>query len=106
MLVTENATEKKYAMKVIEKAKSKGMEEQIVKEITILKKIKHHNIVRLYECFETREKIYMQMDVDGGELFDRIVNMGYYGEEDAKHIVNGILEAVQYLHSAGKCGET
>lgn len=27
--------------------------------------------------------------------------MGYYGEEDAKHIVRGILEAVQYLHNAG-----
>jgi serine/threonine protein kinase len=39
--------------------------------------------------------------VDGGELFDRIVNLGYYGEEDAKFIVGGILEAVQYLHNAG-----
>jgi hypothetical protein len=28
--------------------------------------------------------------------------MGYYGEEDAKHIVGGILEAVGYLHEAGK----
>lgn len=49
-------------MKIIEKAKSKGMEAQIVKEITILKKIKHPNIVRLHECFETREKIYLQME--------------------------------------------
>ena len=49
-------------MKVIDKSKSKGMEGQIVKEITILKKIKHQNIIRLYECFETREKIYMQME--------------------------------------------
>lgn len=62
MLVTENATQKKYAMKVIEKSKSKGMEEQIIKEIAILKRIKHSNIIRLYECFETRDKIYMQME--------------------------------------------
>ncbi|KAJ3258962.1 Calcium/calmodulin-dependent protein kinase type 1 [Boothiomyces macroporosus] len=98
-LVTENATGKKYAMKVIEKSKSKGMEEQIIKEITILKRIKHHNIIRLYECFETRDKIYIS--VDGGELFDRIVNLGYYGEDDAKKIVKGIIDAVQYLHNAG-----
>ena len=49
-------------MKVIEKSKSKGMEEQIIKEITILKRIQHSNIIRLYECFETRDKIYMQME--------------------------------------------
>ena len=27
--------------------------------------------------------------------------MGYYGENDAKIIVSGILEAVQYLHQLG-----
>eukprot|EP00842_Homolaphlyctis_polyrhiza_P005051 jgi/Hompol1/5547/HPOL_004531-RA len=102
ILVTENATKKKYAMKVIEKAKSRGMEEQIIKEITILKRIQHPNIVRLYECYETRDKIYMQMEyVDGGELFDRIVNLGFYGEEDARTLVKNILEAVKYLHEAG-----
>ncbi|KAI8929629.1 kinase-like domain-containing protein [Entophlyctis helioformis] len=102
VLVTENATKKKFAMKVIEKAKSKGMEEQIIKEITILKRIQHPNIVRLYECYETRDKIYMQMEyVDGGELFDRIVNLGFYGEEDARSIVKNILEAVKYLHESG-----
>ena len=61
-LVTDNKTQKQYAMKVIEKAKSKGFESQIVQEITILKRIQHPNIVRLYECFETRDKIYMQME--------------------------------------------
>jgi serine/threonine protein kinase len=39
--------------------------------------------------------------VGGGELFDRIVNLGYYGENDAKQLVSGILEAVQYLHNIG-----
>ncbi|KAL2911718.1 hypothetical protein HK105_208819 [Polyrhizophydium stewartii] len=102
VLVTENSTKKQYAMKIIEKAKSRGMEEQIIKEITILKRIQHPNIVRLFECYETRDKIYMQMDVDGGELFDRIVNLGFYGEEDARAIVKSILEAVKYLHEAAQ----
>lgn len=99
ILATENKTGKKYAMKVIEKAKAKGLESQIIKEITILKRIQHPNIIRLYECFETKEKIYMQMEyVDGGELFDRIVNLGYYGEDDAREIAKNILSAVAYLH--------
>lgn len=62
ILATENTTKQKYAMKVIEKAKAKGLESQIIKEITILKRIQHPNIVRLYECFETKDKIYMQME--------------------------------------------
>jgi len=45
--------------------------------------------------------IILIKSVDGGELFDRIVNLGYYGEEDAKKIVRGILDAAQYLHNAG-----
>jgi serine/threonine protein kinase len=61
-LVTDNKTKEKYAMKVIEKARSKGFESQIVQEITILKRVQHPNIVRLFECFETKEKIYMQME--------------------------------------------
>jgi calcium/calmodulin-dependent protein kinase I len=61
-LVQEKKTNEKYAMKVIEKAKSKGFESQIIKEITILKRMQHPNIVRLFECYETKEKIYMQME--------------------------------------------
>ena len=94
--VTEKKTNTSYAMKVIEKSKAKGMESQIIK------RLKHPNIVRLYECFETKEKIYMQMEyVDGGELLDRIINLGYYGEEDAKRCVLSILDAVAYLHKQG-----
>lgn len=36
--------------------------------------------------------------MDGGELFDRIVNLGYYGEEDARSVTKNILDAVHYLH--------
>jgi serine/threonine protein kinase len=100
--VTEKKTSIPYAMKVIEKSKAKGMEAQIIKEVSILKKLKHPHIVRLYECFETKEKIYMQIEyVDGGELLDRIINLGYYGEEDAKRCVSAILDAVSYLHRQG-----
>ncbi|TPX66701.1 hypothetical protein SpCBS45565_g04295 [Spizellomyces sp. 'palustris'] len=90
----------KYAMKVIDKAKCKGYEDHIVKEITILKQINHKNIIKLHECYETKDRLYLQMEyVDGGELFDRILNLGYYCEDDARNIVTDTLEAVQYLHA-------
>ena len=32
-------------------------------------------------------------------MFDRIVNLGYYDEEDAKRLIQNICEAVKYLHA-------
>jgi serine/threonine protein kinase len=39
--------------------------------------------------------------VNGSELFDRIVERGFYSERNAMHVVNQILDAVAYLHSLG-----
>jgi len=45
-------------------------------------------------------KIYMVLEyVDGGELYDHIVNRGNYAEHDAVHVVRQIIEAVAYLHN-------
>ena len=37
----------------------------------------------------------------GGELFDHIVQRGYYYEQDAALITKTVLDAVMYLHSHG-----
>ena len=62
VLAAENATGKQYAMKIIDKSKCRGQEEHIIKEITILKKISHKNIVKLYDVYETKDKLYLQME--------------------------------------------
>ena len=37
--------------------------------------------------------------VSGGELFDRIVEKGFYTEMDASRLIRQVLDAVNYLHS-------
>ncbi len=37
----------------------------------------------------------------GGELFDRIVERGFYSEKDASKVIRDILDAVAYLHKNG-----
>lgn len=37
--------------------------------------------------------------INGGELFDRIVEKGSYTEKDAANLIKQILEAVDYMHS-------
>uniref|UniRef100_A0A8C4R180 Protein kinase domain-containing protein n=1 Tax=Eptatretus burgeri TaxID=7764 RepID=A0A8C4R180_EPTBU len=39
--------------------------------------------------------------VSGGELFDRIVEKGFYTEKDASALIRQILSAVRHLHSMG-----
>ena len=40
-------------------------------EIEIMKTIDHPNLVKIYEYFEDRDRIYIVMEIlEGGELFD------------------------------------
>ncbi|KAJ3324347.1 calcium calmodulin-dependent protein kinase type 1G [Blyttiomyces sp. JEL0837] len=101
-VATERATNNKYAIKIVDKAKCKGKESMIETEVNILMRVKHENIIQLYEMYEIDSKIYLVMElVTGGELFDDIVGRGKYTEADAAKIVHKILLAIEYLHSLG-----
>ncbi|XP_030640876.1 calcium/calmodulin-dependent protein kinase type IV [Chanos chanos] len=95
----EKQTEKPYAAKVLKKT----IDKKIVRtEIGVLLRLSHPNIIRLKEIFETETDISLILElVTGGELFDRIVERGYYSERDAAHVIKQILEAVAYLHENG-----
>ncbi|KAI3649885.1 hypothetical protein MP228_005517 [Amoeboaphelidium protococcarum] len=95
-------TGEQYAIKIIDRSKCVGKENMIQSEINILKKVKHDNIIQLFDLFETENKIYLVMElVTGGELFDSIVACGHYTEADAAGIIQTIMLAIDYLHSAG-----
>ncbi|XP_051875460.1 calcium/calmodulin-dependent protein kinase type IV-like [Pristis pectinata] len=95
----QKGTEKSYAVKTLKKT----IDKKIVRtEIGILLRLSHPNIIRLKEIFETPLEINLVLElVTGGELFDRIVERGYYSEKDAADVVRQILEAVAYLHENG-----
>ncbi|KAL1528005.1 hypothetical protein AB1Y20_009376 [Prymnesium parvum] len=73
-------------------------------EVEILRSMRHPNIVQLYEFFESETKLYLVMELlTGGELFDRIVGLGRYSEEDARYFTFKLLNAVLYLHDRNIC---
>ncbi|KAM4739630.1 calcium/calmodulin-dependent protein kinase type IV-like isoform 2-T2 [Anableps anableps] len=95
----EKQTQKPFAVKVLKKT----IDKKIVRtEIGVLLRLSHPNIIQLKEIFETDTDIALVLElVTGGELFDRIVERGYYSERDAAHVIKQILEAVAYLHGNG-----
>uniref|UniRef100_A0A4W4EE18 Protein kinase domain-containing protein n=1 Tax=Electrophorus electricus TaxID=8005 RepID=A0A4W4EE18_ELEEL len=102
VLAEEKRTRKLVAIKCIPKKALEGKENSIENEIAVLHKIKHANIVSLEDIYESKSHLYLVMQlVSGGELFDRIVEKGFYTEKDASKLIRQILDAVKYLHDMG-----
>jgi len=62
-MATDRKTGKKYAIKIIDRAKCKGKESMIETEVNILKRVRHENIIELYELYEIENKIYLVMEL-------------------------------------------
>ena len=82
--------------------------EKIQREISILKKVDHPNIIKLYEVFEDDKYIYLIMEqCKGGELFDKIINHIHkkkmFSEKEAASIVYQVISSLSYCHNNGIC---
>nr|XP_023674968.1 myosin light chain kinase 3 isoform X3 [Paramormyrops kingsleyae] len=82
--------------------KVKGMKnrDEVKNEIGVMNQLNHVNLIQLYDAFESRTNLTLIMEyVEGGELFDRIVDENYQLTElDAIVFTRQICEGVQYLH--------
>lgn len=91
-----------FAIKTI--AKTKIFEnprniQSLYKEINVLRKINHRNVIELFEVYENEMYIHLVIEyLKGGELFQRLQNKGTYSEKDASVAIKHILEALDYCH--------
>lgn len=98
-VATRIGSSMKRAIKVIPKKKVKNTE-LLSSEINIMKQIDHPCIIQLYENFEDSQYIYLVMEIcEGGELFDKIIELDHFSEEQAVEIFHQIVSAISYLHS-------
>ena len=94
-------TNEKVAIKILERSKLKKIEDLIrfEREIEILKKLKHPNIVQLYCVIETERQIYLIMEyLKGIELFQYIILKKRLSEEEACIYFQQIISGIEYLH--------
>lgn len=98
-----------FACKVIDKRRlafsSKKRHDiafQLRREVDVLKRVDHPNIAKLEEAFENEAYLILIMELlDGGELFDAIVEKGRFSEREAIQVARAVLSAMQYMHSLG-----
>ncbi|KAG3098485.1 hypothetical protein PC121_g2068 [Phytophthora cactorum] len=110
---THKATGEKFALKVIEKQRIKRLRlrhQNIFNEINmekdVLNRLRHPNIIRLYQTFQDDNNLYFLLDLlDGGELLSHLLYEGrQLGlEEDlARFYLADVVNAVEYMHSNQK----
>ncbi|XP_015079981.1 CBL-interacting protein kinase 2-like [Solanum pennellii] len=96
-------TGQSVAIKVIDKEKvvRVGLMNQIKREISVMKLVRHPNIVHLYEVMATKTKIYFIMEYcKGGELFNKVAK-GRLKEDAARKYFQQLINAVDFCHSRG-----
>ncbi|GKV04363.1 hypothetical protein SLEP1_g16523 [Rubroshorea leprosula] len=91
------------AIKIVDKDKilKAGMIDQVKREISVMKLVRHPNVVELYEVMASKSKIYFVLEyAKGGELFNKVAK-GKLKEDVARKLFQQLISAVDYCHSRG-----
>ncbi|XP_036596784.1 myosin light chain kinase family member 4 isoform X2 [Trichosurus vulpecula] len=95
----EKSTGLKLAAKII---KTRGVKEkdEVMNEISVMNQLDHVNLIQLYDAFESKNDIVLVMEyVDGGELFDRIIDENCnLSELDTILFIKQICEGIKHMH--------
>eukprot|EP01039_Chlorochromonas_danica_P004352 gene4352-4773_t len=88
----------RVAIKIAKSSSSSQLEQ----EYTILLRLCHPNIVQAFALYHEKDSIYLILEyMEGGELFDRIVEKKRYTEQMAQEAFQCILSAIDHFHSRG-----
>ncbi|KAH7335304.1 kinase-like domain-containing protein [Rhizoctonia solani] len=73
--------------------------QSIEREIVVMKLIEHPNVLGLLDVWEAKGLLFVVMEyIDGGELFDYIVDKGQLAVPEALHYFQQVMYAVGYCH--------
>jgi len=94
---------KYFAAKIINKRTMKERDLDLLgKEVQILKMLDHPNINTMIETFDTKNHLYIVLQLlEGENLFENIVKRRVYTEKDAANVVLQVARACEYMHERG-----
>ena len=96
-------TGEKVAIKIIDKKKLKINSEnkRIEREINIIKKLNHINIVKIVQIKEDMNNIYIIMEYIENNLFYYILNKKYLSEQESSFYFFQLISGIDFIHSQG-----
>jgi CRP-like cAMP-binding protein len=106
-LVHDVASDEVFALKALQKAQIVAMKQvnNVIREKEILSMVDHPFIIRLYQTFKDKDRLYMLLElVQGGELFSRLQNSSHRGVEgilsegDTRFYSACVIDALEHLH--------
>lgn len=103
----ERSTGESYAVKIINRRKALNTGggsamAGVDRELSILERLNHPNIVALKAFYEDMDNYYIVMElVPGGDLMDFVAANGAIGEDATQVITKQILEGIAYVHNLG-----
>jgi len=106
-LAIHKDTGEKVAIKIINKkilTHKPQLKKKVEREIAVMKLIRHRHIIRLYDVLQTKKYLFLIIEyVEGGELFDYIVERGRLTIDEAFHFFRQIILGVEYCHQQLIC---
>ena len=103
-LAQDKETKEKVAIKILEKKKILNKEDQIrvKREIEILKRSNHLNVIKAKKIFNDSENIYIIMEYcEKGELFEHIVDEVCLEGKEAAYYFYQLINGLESLHKNG-----
>ncbi|CAI7896868.1 unnamed protein product [Closterium sp. NIES-54] len=95
----------RFACKTIEKKNLECWEdvEDVRREVQVMEMLRDHaNVIKLVDTVESQKEVHLIMELcEGGELFDRIQDKGYYSERQAAKVTRTVVDVLQHCHSHG-----
>ncbi|XP_060574731.1 testis-specific serine/threonine-protein kinase 1-like [Ruditapes philippinarum] len=95
------ADRKMCAVKIIDRQKARKdyLTKFLPRELEIIKRIKHKNVIQTFMCIETKEFIFQIMQyAEKGDVLQMIHSHGFIAEVKSKNIFNDVMNGLKYLH--------
>ena len=100
-IVSSKLTGENRVMKIIDKSKiyTDESEKKIINELSILQKMDHPNILKIFEFYTTPKSYNLIIELcSGGKLVEELTEKGTLNEKSVAYIIYQLLSAINYCH--------